>query len=153
MWRKHFNPISTLFPVLHGWAFKGLAGLWSQEQNSWGGCSLERLHFSCDSLATNQHFLTGVPEGCCSCIIQELWVMPVHSWDCSDSVNSHYSALVWKEALPRECGVWLKHLNCSSVPENDLSCGAPEIWKLCVEWIDVPGKGGLIQMGFDRAWH
>lgn len=63
------------------------------------------LHLSCDSLATNQHFLAGVPEGCCSCIIQELWVMPVHSWDCSDSVNSHYSSLVWKEALPRECGV------------------------------------------------
>lgn len=31
--------------------------------------------------------------------------MTVHRLDWSDSVNSHYSALVWKEVLPGERGV------------------------------------------------
>lgn len=33
-----------------------------------------------------------------------------------------------------------KHLNCSSVPENYRFCGDPEVCKLCVEQMDVPGK-------------
>lgn len=36
-----------------------------------------------------------------------------------------------------------KHLNCSSEPENDLFCGDSEIWKLSVEYMDVPGKGRI----------
>lgn len=67
--RPRFN---MYFPCYRGAAFKGLAALLS---STIAGKDVPwkvyfALNFSCDSLPTNQHFLTVVAYNCSSCIIQ-----------------------------------------------------------------------------------